>query len=63
MKFIKNATDVVRLATAVLMGISAGLALARNTRELVRDVAEDDGLMEKLVHAQRARRKAGEEAK
>jgi uncharacterized membrane protein YbjE (DUF340 family) len=50
MKKIKNATDIVRLCTAVLVGISAGLSVAKNTRDLVRMMAEDEGLLEKLVH-------------
>jgi hypothetical protein len=50
MNKIKNAREIFRLITAILMGISAGLAVARNIRDLVRATAEDEGLLEKLVH-------------
>ncbi|MBB5154991.1 hypothetical protein [Saccharopolyspora phatthalungensis] len=34
---MKRATDAVRLITAILLGISAGISLAHNVRALVRD--------------------------
>lgn len=55
MNKIKNARDITRLVTAILLGISAGLAVARNVRDLVRATAEDEGLLEKLVHGKAAK--------
>lgn len=55
---IKNARDVVRLLTAILLGISAGLAVARHIRDLVRVTAEDEGLLEQLVHGKTAKKEA-----
>lgn len=55
MNKINNVRDVVRLITAILLGISAGLAVARNIRDLVRVTAEDEGLLEKLVHGKAAK--------
>jgi hypothetical protein len=55
MNKIKNAREVARLITAILMGVSAGLAVARNIRDLVRVTAEDEGLLEKLVHGKAAK--------
>jgi len=55
MKKIIQAREVVRLVTAVLLGISAGLSVAKNIRDLVRITAEDEGLLEKLVHGKAAK--------
>ncbi|MEU5258965.1 hypothetical protein [Amycolatopsis sp. NPDC021455] len=63
MKNIKHATDIVRLITAVLLGISAGFAATKNARDLVRSIAEDEGLVEKLVHEGRDQRARKGEAK
>lgn len=49
MKYIKQATEIARLITATLMTASAVLLVAKNLREYIRAVAEDDGLVEKLA--------------
>jgi hypothetical protein len=36
---MKRATDAIRLLTAALLGISAGIGLVHNVRQLVRDEA------------------------
>ncbi|MET9262360.1 hypothetical protein [Amycolatopsis sp. NPDC004079] len=55
MKKIQQATDIVRLLNAVLMGVSIGLTVAKSVRETFREMADDPEFRAKVAAARAAK--------
>ncbi|MBB1153471.1 hypothetical protein [Amycolatopsis dendrobii] len=52
---IKDATDIVKLLNAVLMGVSIGLTVAKSIRETFREMADDPDFRAKVAAARAAK--------
>lgn len=56
---MKKFTQALRMIGAVVAGVSSGVALARNIRGLIREIAEDDGVSTGVVVDAAIKRKEG----